>query len=220
MRWMTELGIAPWMLVGAVLACAAPTRAFEEAPATASLPPAAALVSAQEADMVPPGFGTLRQDDVSLALRNGNLLIKATPLDEAVIRLTAPDTYARLAGLADAHRETLERDARVQEPTLFLVSVFSYEPDVTYQPEDVNVVSQGIRERPLAIRAVTAGWGTQRLGQQETQMAVYAFSPGIDLELDLEVEYRETRNAGWERILSVIHAERAKVRARAGATAP
>lgn len=212
---MNHSRMAPWMLAGVIAACGAPTRSVDHQ-ATAPSGPADARLGSQEADMVPAGFGTLRQDDVTLALRNGDLLIKATPLDEALIRLTAPDTYARLAGIAAAHRETLERQARVQDAALFLVSVFSYEPDVTYQPEDINVVSQGIRERPLAIRAVTPGWGLQRLGQQETQIAVYAFSPNIDLELDLEMEYRETRNAGWERILSVVHAERAKVRARAG----
>ena len=215
MPGMNQHRMAPWMLVCVILACGAPNRSVDDRAVTTP-PPADALLEAQEADMVPPGFGTLHQDDVTLALRNGDLLIKATPLDEALIRLTAPDTYARLTGLAAAHREALERQARVQGASLFLVSVFSYEPDVTYQPEDINVVSQGIRERPLAIRAVTPGWGLQRLEQQETQIAVYAFSPSIDLELDLEVEYRETRNAGWERILSIIHAERAKVRARAG----
>ena len=63
---------------------------------------------------------------------------------------------------------------------------------------------------------MTPGWGAQRLGQQETQMAIYAFDPGIDLETDLAVEYGAERNAGWEHILPVLQAERAKVRARAG----
>ncbi len=188
--------------------------ALEEGEAPA---PATPSVAQSDDALLPPGFGTLRQDDVTLALRSGDLLIKATPLDEAIIRLTAPDTYDRLAGLARAHREPLERQAIVSDASLFLVSVFSYQPNVTYQPEDLNLVSRGLRERPLAIRAVTPGWGVQRLGQEETQMAVYAFDPDIDLTVDLAVEYQDARNSGvWERILSVIQAERAKVRARAG----
>src|SRR5690349_14744137 len=35
----------------------------------------------------PAGFGTLRQDDISLRLDNSSLQIRATPLDESIIRL-------------------------------------------------------------------------------------------------------------------------------------
>ena len=190
-----------WMLASVAVACATP---------------AAAAQDTGEEDLVPAGFGTLLQDEVSLSLRSEDLLIKATPLAEEVTRLTAPDTYLRLSTLAAAHREALEFQTRSTDPVLFLVSIFSYQPDVTYQPEDINIVNQGIRERPLAIQAITPGWGLQRLDQQETQMAIYAFSPFINLDLDLEIEYRDARNAGWQRILTVLETERAKVRARAG----
>ena len=53
--------------------------------------------------LVPPGYGTLLQDQISLRLQSGSLLIKVTPLDEGIIRLTAPDTYERLKGLAQVH---------------------------------------------------------------------------------------------------------------------
>ncbi len=191
---------APWRSTLACLAALATPAAAQE----------------EGEDLVPAGFGTLLQDEISLALRSADLLIKATPLAEKVTRLTAPDTHARLSALAAAHRETLELRTRSTNPTLFLVSVFSYQPDVAYQPEDINVVNQGIRERPLAIQAITPGWGVQRLDQQEAQMAIYAFSPSVNLDLDLEIEYRDARNAGWQRILTVLEAERAKVRARAG----
>ncbi len=49
--------------------------------------------------LLPPGLGTLHQDQISLRLQSGDLLIKITPLDEGIIRLTAPDTYERLRGL-------------------------------------------------------------------------------------------------------------------------
>mgnify|MGYP001058887056 CR=1 FL=1 len=47
-------------------------------------------------------------------------------------------------------------------------------------------------------------------------MAVYAFPDGIDLEQDLEVEYQELRSRDWDRVLPVIEAERARLRARQG----
>ncbi|MGD2120622.1 MAG: hypothetical protein PVJ76_02705 [Gemmatimonadota bacterium] len=175
--------------------------------------------SAQEdpSDLVPPGFGTLLQDQISLRLQSGRLLIKLTPLDERIIRLTAPDTYERLKGLAEVHGPRANRTAMGFEPSLFLVSLFSYEPDVTYQPEDLNLVNRGVRLRPEGIAAITPSWGTQRLGQQETRMAVYAFQGDIEWESELIAEYQQLRNETWrDQVLPILEAEKAKVRARSG----
>jgi len=167
--------------------------------------------------LVSPGYGTLPQDDITFRLQRGDLLIKVTPLEEWVIRLTAPDTYARLNGLAQTHGERAARIAMASEPSLFLVSLFSYQPDVTYEPEALLLVNRGLRFRSLGIAPLTPSWGTQRLGQQETHMAIYAFEGGIDLETDLAVEYRELRNDAWrDRILPLLRAEAVKARARGG----
>lgn len=189
--------------------CAAAGGA-SDAPATS------APGAGEDASLVPPGYGTLRQDDVSLSLRSGDLQVKVTPLAESVIRLTAPDTYRRLHGIAESHRSALVAETGRHAPTLFLVSFFSLAPDVTYEPEDVEIVSRGLRYRPLAIRPVTPGWGAQRLDQRETRLAVYAFGGAIDLDGEMAVEYRGARNARWRRIVTELQAEREKVRARAG----
>ena len=42
------------------------------------------------ASLPPPGFGTLRQDAFTVALSSQRVLVKLTPLNEAVIRLAAP----------------------------------------------------------------------------------------------------------------------------------
>jgi hypothetical protein len=47
--------------------------------------------------LVPAGFGSLRQEEITLTLTVGSVLVKVTPLAESVIRLTAPDTYQRLS---------------------------------------------------------------------------------------------------------------------------
>ncbi len=170
-------------------------------------------------EMVPPGYGTLLQDQITLRIQEGDLLVKVTPLDEAVIRLTAPDTYARLHGLAMSHGPRASRDPTAQ--ALFLVSFFSYQPDVQYEPEELLLVNRGLRYRPRGIAPLTPSWGTQRLGQQETQMAVYAFDGPLELDRDLVVEYRTARNEIWQdRIVPLLHAEEAKVRARAGGLSP
>lgn len=164
----------------------------------------------------PAGHGTLRQDAVTVPLQSGDLLIKTTPLDEGVIRMTAPDTYQRLSGLAATHRDALEQRAFTSELSLFLVSVFSYEANVPFVPEDLLLTSQGLRFRPLAVQPVTPGWDRRRLNQQETQMAIYAFDTGIDLEVDMVVQYQDRESAAWETIIPVVQSERSKVVARAG----
>ncbi|GMR12425.1 MAG: hypothetical protein BMS9Abin29_0614 [Gemmatimonadota bacterium] len=165
--------------------------------------------------LVPSGYGTLFQDQFTLALQQNGLLVKVTPLAESVILLAAPDTYTRLHRLAESNRGALEADAGTSGVSLFLVSFFSRQPNLTYQPEDLHIVNRGLRYRPVAVRAITPGWGEQRLGQEESQIAVYAFDGAIDLEIDLAADYQGRENAGWTTILSTLRAERARVRARA-----
>lgn len=203
---MTRSSLSPLVVVAALLSgCAAavdPGRG-----GTLALP-------GDLGTLVPSGYGTLFQDQFTLALEKDGLLVKVTPLDERVILLAAPDTYIRLHRLAESNRTALEADARASNVSLFLVSFFSRQPNLTYEPESLHIVNRGLRYRPLAVRAITPGWGGQRLGQEESQMAVYAFDEAIDLEIDLAADYQGRENSGWATILSTLRAELARVRAR------
>lgn len=164
------------------------------------------------ADLLPPpGFGTLLQDDVTMRLVSRDLEIKVTPLDEPVTRVTAPDTYQRLSALAGRHRATTPQGSQ-----LFLVSFFSDQPGTRFVPEEVQLISRGLRMRPLAIVPITPSWGQRRLQQRQTEMAVYAFPAEIDLESDLVLAYELEETASWSQSLPRIQAERARARARAG----
>ena len=169
--------------------------------------------------LVPAGYGSLRQDDVTLAVEAGDLQLKVTPLEEWVIRLTAPDTWSRLSGLAVTHREEVERRTGAAQP-LFLVSFFSRVPGTPFRPNDVELVNRGRRLRPLLIRPVTSGWGAERLQAEETQLAVYAYPDEMDLQQPLTVEYGVETGSGWDEILRLLEAERGRARARAGLDAP
>jgi hypothetical protein len=166
--------------------------------------------------LIPPGYGTLTQAEFTLELEIGDLQIQITPLAEAVIRLAAPDTYQRLTGLSASAGASL-RSRTPEASPLFLVTMFSRAPTITYEPENLHIVNGGLRYRPIAIQAITPGWGGQRLRQQETQLAVYAFDPGIEMEISLTVEYEGARDTSWQTILNRLEAERARVRARIGA---
>lgn len=183
------------------------------APTGCTIAPAAGGSAVPPADdlLPPPGYGTLRQDQVTMSLRSRDLDIQVTPLEESVIRVTAPDTYERLAGIASAHRSSAPENAR-----LFLVSFFSNEAGVRFAPEEVQLLSRGFRTRPSAILPVTPTWGERRLTQQRTEMAVYAFPPELDLDGELVLVYGLEETTAWAAILSRVQAERARARARAG----
>ena len=177
----------------------------------------APLAPVDPASDLPSGFGTLRQNEVSVTLRRGELQIRVTPLEESIIRVTAPDTYERLSALGRGHQEIFrERTGAAVPFQLFLVSLFSESTEVGFEPEALTLVNRGLRYRPAEIRAVTPGWDTRLLTPREALMAVYAFSHELDLELEVEVEYQEVRSREWQDILPLIQRERARVRSRAG----
>ena len=164
------------------------------------------------ANDLPSGYGTLRQEDVSLTLVSGDLRLMVTPLHESVTRVTAPDTERRLHALIGAYAAPGNEDGS----GLFLVSFFSDRPDVSFDPEEVQLVAQGFRLRPAAITPLTPSWGERRVGQREQVMAVYRYSADVDLESDLVLVYGLDEATQWSSILPRIQAERGRVRARAG----
>lgn len=183
------------------------------APLVASAPAAAQDTS----ERVPPaGFGTLKLDAATVSMRSGPLLIKVTPLDEGVIRLLAPDSYERLHNIAEPRRPQASAATGGSPAELFLVTFFSYEPDVDFQPEDLRAFHQGRLLLPATILPVTPTWGRQRLAQQDQQIAVYAFEGPIDYDQPIRIQYGLTSTDAWSRIIPVLELERTKVRAKAG----
>ncbi len=166
--------------------------------------------------LVPSGHGSLLQDDITLTVRGDGVLLKVTPLEEWVVRLTAPDTWSRLSSLAVAHRDEVVRRTGVERPALFLVSFFGAAPGAAFRPEDVEIVNRGRRLRALLVRPITSGWGEGRVAQGGTQLAVYAFPAEVDLEQALAVEYGDASGSAWEEILQRLEMERSRARARAG----
>ena len=166
------------------------------------------------ASMVPAGFGTLKQDEFTMGLRSGPLLVKVTPLHEGVIRLAAPDTYTRLHALRLSRQGDAADRSFSESPELFMVSFFSYEPDVTFQPEDLQIMHQGRQMRAAAILSLTPNWGKGRLSQQEIASAIYAFTDEINYDMPITVRYGMDENSDWQRILSKLQVERGKISGR------
>ncbi len=153
------------------------------------------------------GRGSLRQDEISLELTTGGVRVEVTPLAAWVLEATAPDTERRLARIADAYRPEGMGDL---DATLFLVTFSSVAGERAFYPDELTISSRGLRERPTAIRAISPDWGTGRLTQQESALAVYAFGESVDLARALVVSYRDRENRSWREVLLRIEAERGR----------
>jgi len=168
----------------------------------------------------PAGYGTLSQDNITIGLLgpSGDLAIKATPLTEWVIRLTAPDTYRRLNGYKLSRGEDiLDRTRRAGErgwPLVLFVSFYTRDVESTYEPYDLQIRSQNFLYRPFEILPVTPDFNRERLRQQESQIALYLFSPDIDLDLPMTLEYAGSASGRWSGIRTVLDGELAKVMSR------
>lgn len=192
----------PHAAVAAVAALAACTLA----PASAVIP------GGNDLGVLPPaGYGTLRLAEISISLVSGDLEIMVTPLDETIIRVAAPDTYRRMSAMADAYRASAPPGS-----SLFLVSFYSEQADVRFVPEEVQLISRGLRLRPGTITPIATTWGRRRLRQRQTETAIYSFVGTVDLESDLALVYGLDQTRVWSATLQRIQLERARARARAG----
>jgi hypothetical protein len=171
-------------------------------------------------DTVPPGYGTLKRDDIVVRFTTGTVEIQFLPLDEHVIRLLATDTYRSLTQLIVNRQDDITAAAElagVSEPTLVLVTFYGLVPQARFNPEDVNVTSRGRLFRPVGIVPLSPTWGSYQLEARQQAVAIYLFERGISFRETLSVSYQGLTNEAWARALRLLDQERSRVRARAQA---
>ena len=208
--------IALILTLAAVVGCGAPRAASNEEPviqgAGARMQDDTVGVS-----LVPPGYGTLRQDDVSIKIQYEGVQVKFLPLDESVLRTLSPDSYRSLRDLLESRQSqinTLMSRRGVRQQRVFYVSFFGLEPEARFSPMEVTVSSSGRDYRPLEIIPLSAGFGSNRLRQRETQTALYLFEDGINVEQPMTVTIGGIANNSWETTLRQVQRERALIRSR------
>jgi len=187
--------------------------------ALAACSPAGRL-AAQGSDLPPVGFGTLRQDQIAIRLATATLAVRALPLDEQVIRLLAPDTYASLVELRRTRAADLAAAARrggTDSVAAFVVTFFGLQPETRFEPDQLYISSQNVFFRPIGIVPVTPQWSEGQLRQREQAVAIYLFQPGIAVLQPFTLFYADRSSAAWESSLRLLEAERSRVLARAAA---
>lgn len=174
--------------------------------------------AAQGPDLPPPGFGTLRQDQIAIRLSTPNVTVRAVPLDERVIRLLAPDTYSSLVELRRSRATDIAAAARrggTDSTAAFVVTFFGLQPDTRFEPDQLYVSSQNRFFRPIGIVPVTPRWSEGQLGQREQAVAIYLFQPDIAVLQPFTLFYSDRSSTAWEASLRLLDAERSRVLARA-----
>ena len=194
-------------------------RTWVEAAALAAATLAApAALAAQATDLPPPGFGSLRQDQVAVTINTTNLAVRVLPLDEWVIRLLAPDTYASLHALVQSRTAAIAAAAQAagrDSGTVFFVTFFALQSQVTFIPDQVTIQSQGMFYRPLGILPLSPRWTDARLDQRQQASAIYVFDPSIPLSQTFTVFYGDQNSATFDNSRNMLQRERARVLARA-----
>ena len=169
-------------------------------------------------DTIPPGYGSLRRDDIVASFSTGTVAVQVLPLDEQVIRLLAPDTYRSLRQLvqsrADDIAEAAQR-ANTENPVLLMVTFLGVVPAARFNPEDLNITSRGRLFRPIGIVPLSPTWGSNQLDARQQAVAIYLFERGISFREQMTISYQGLSSDVWTHSLRLLNEERARVKARA-----
>jgi hypothetical protein len=197
------VSISQWFAVLALLGCAAPVRGQSGQPARA----------------LPPGYGTLSQNDLALRVKNDELEIRFVPLDLRVTRLLAPDAYQSLLGLVETNRRGIDSVASrggVSQPGLALVSFFGLRPDVRFDPQTLTLLIRNRVFRPLGTIPLTPRFTSGQLGVRDQVSAIYVFEESLPVDDSFLLSYGALTSDDWQNKQSMLGRERARVAGRVG----
>lgn len=171
----------------------------------------------------PPGYGSLRQDDLSLGVRNSEIEVRFLPLDERVLRLLARDSYESLRSLVHSKRSSIDSIANlngVSRPGLALVTFFGLQSNARFDPQTLTLVIRNRVFRPLGIVPFTPRFSAQQLNVREQVSGVYLFQEDIPVNDSFTLSYNGLNSDDWQNKQRVLDRERARVTARARAARP
>ena len=212
------------LLVAALLAMAACGPATRTNGDLARAEPAAAMQDDTiGVSLIPPGYGTLHQDEIAIKMQYDGVQVKLIPLDESVIRVLASDSYRAMRNLLESAQPqitTIATRRGMRRQGVWYVSFFGLQPDVRFSPMEITITSSGRDFRPIELLPLSSGFGSNRLKQRETQSALYVFEDGINVEQPITVSMGGQQNSSWDNTLRQIQRERALIRSRSSRATP
>ena len=173
--------------------------------------------SGERARPLPPGYGSLSQNDLALRMGNEDLDIRFVPLNPRITPLLARDAFQSLRSLVETHRRAIDSVAAragVSQPGLALVSFFGQRPDVRFDPQTLTLLVRNREFRPLGVIPLTPRFTSQQLNIREQANALYLFEEEIPVDDSFTLAYGSMTSDDWQRKLSLLDRERARVSAR------
>jgi hypothetical protein len=148
------------------------------------------------------GTGILETDDISIILEGEGVWIRITPLDDSILKYCTEDTRRTYTTILTSHSE-IPSDMKGR---MFLVLFQGRtEPETYFEPTELEILHQGNRSRPVKIVPHSSTFDKRVLKFYGTpEMAIYIFSPEIDLEFPISFKYRSLENKRWEQIITAV----------------
>ncbi|MES2306853.1 MAG: hypothetical protein V4558_15220 [Gemmatimonadota bacterium] len=166
---------------------------------------------------IQPGYGQLNQDVITLRLRTGTLEVRFVPLEERLIRVLAPDAYQSLHLLLQTHRRKIDSVASargVRDPGVALVSFHSLAPSTRFDPSVLTLSLHSQQYRPIATIPLSPTFSNQQLDVREQASGLFIYERELPLHEPFTVTYLDGTNEEWERRLSRLDSERARILGR------
>jgi hypothetical protein len=168
-------------------------------------------------DLIPVGYGSLNQDQLSIRLQNTDLEVRVLPLDERLLRLVSTDGYASLHALVadrQAQIDSAAREAGLTNPGLVLVSFFGRRDDARFDPQNVNLIYRSQFYRPAAIVPITGNFSSRQLALRRQASAIYLYDVRLPIFESFDVSYADQQSSAWTDILPVLERERGRALSR------
>lgn len=194
-----------WLALLAVVACA----------------PGARSQSLGDETTLPPGYGTLSQDQIAITMGAENLEVRILPLEEPLLVLLAPDSYAALHQLRASRQAQIDSAASrhgVADPGVVMVSFFGRAPGVQYDPQNLVLYIRSQLYRPFAILPFTTNFDSRRLDVRQSAIGLFLFEEPIPVFEGFQVGYGGEVTDAWLNKISRLQRERTRVQGRAQAT--
>lgn len=195
-----------------VAACGGAQGQASPAPATAA--DTARSGDSQDDGMIPPGYGKLNQDDITLRLVAGALEVRFVPLDEKVIRLLAPDAYRALRDIRESRRAGIDSVARQggsSAPGFALVSFFAARDGQRFEPQDLKLTLLNQEFRAVGTVPVSANFTSQQLTTRGQASAIFIFEMPIPVTQQFTLGYGMVRTDAWSSRISTIEREQDRI---------
>jgi hypothetical protein len=169
--------------------------------------------------LLPPGYGTLDLNTITMVMQTSVLEIRFVPLDKRVMRLAKPSVDSAMDQLV-ARFKTQIQDAAdragVSTPGLAMVTFYATQGGSQFTPQDLRVVTPGREFAPIGILPFNSNFNSGQLQLRQQASALYVFEQTLPVETSFGIGYGPTSSPdAWTPVLETLNREKSRVQARA-----